>query len=187
MRSLLAALLLAGACGPKPAAPPPVLGIDMSDESVLPTPFTAEQIREAMPLGTRLQLRLSAGEVTVMTMHWEVLAADAETMTLLSHNELPDGKQAEPETHVHAWEDLRDHAAYKARQTTRRRHSMQTALGELEGWLYEVNAPGRIESIFFADALPGPPTWMEQTSADGATTLLEQVVRETASSAPSTP
>jgi hypothetical protein len=57
---------------------------------------------------------------------------------------------------------LQDHGAFPAVSSTRREERRQTALGEVDGWLYTVAdavAKTRTE-LFFANSLPGAPQTM---------------------------
>jgi len=192
--SAVVILALAGAaCGPardparSPAAVPagavatPVApSPDVERVEMLPTPFTAEQIRAEWVEGLRLTMRRWAliGE---RLERWRVVAADAEAVEIENATVDADGTVVgEPVTRRSTWNQLRDHASFSAAAATRSRVTRSTALGELEGWLYAVTGPdaGMTSEYFFADSLPGAPVEMTAWQDGQKVFELEQVDRE---------
>lgn len=127
-------------------------------EASLPTPYSAEQIRDAFVEGLEYVLEVTTPRGVVAT-RTRVLESSAESVLLeaqpLGENGEPDGEAAEQTAE---WTELRDHARFPAEVASRERATRETALGELEGWLYRAEAPdGSVSELFFADAYPGPP------------------------------
>ncbi len=194
MIAVLTIALAAAACGPArdsdtppavvapvgadatPVVPPPA---SLSDE-MLPTPFTAEQIRAEWVEGFRLTMRRwePAGE---KLERWRVVAADAEGVEIENATVDADGAVVgEPVTRRSSWTELRDHASFPAAVATRSRATRSTSLGELEGWLYAVAGPeaGMTSELFFADSLPGAPVQMTAWQDGRKVFELEQLDRE---------
>ncbi len=150
----------------------------------LPTPFTADQIRDAFPAGTVIVWQQErAGELT--HNRWTVAASDAQGMDLTVDDAF-DGDAATTRTARHPWIVLRDHALFPVHHATRTRTSISTLLsthGPMPAWRYDVEAPGApdasptLTTFWFADALPGPPVRMDTTRDGALVTRLQQVAR----------
>lgn len=165
--ALLALLALCG-CGAAPAPAPAVPAPSPAAETA-PRPFTAAEIRGAMPKGHVLRLRLeAAGKPTVVEV-WTVLEADAEGMTLGTRVHGEDGALlADQGAEVAKWAELVEHAAFPAAATVRTEGESETALGRLATLTYEVTKPGEdgvpvVSRFVFAKALPGPPVELTVT------------------------
>jgi hypothetical protein len=173
---VLTAALAVVACGPArapntpPAAAAPGVvdaapgapSADSEGAGILPTPFTAEQIRAEWVEGFRLTMRRWAPSGEALE-RWRVVAADAEGVEIEFAVVDADGVVAgEPAIRRSSWTELRDHASFPAAAATRSRVSRSTALGELEGWRYAVTGPeaGTTSEFFFAESLPGAPVQM---------------------------
>ncbi|MEM7048183.1 MAG: hypothetical protein AAF604_00925 [Acidobacteriota bacterium] len=150
----------------------------MLASETLPTPYTAEQIREAWVPGLVVVSRVEASGQTILT-RTEVIAADSEQVTLSAQQTDPDGNYLpEVAEHKASWTELRDHARFPADRAERRRQRRETPLGELDGWLYEVDhGDGSRGSFFFADDYPGSPVVFVQYHGKAATMLSEQIER----------
>jgi hypothetical protein len=191
--AVLTLALLAAACGPargpdtSPAAAAPIEAeattavplLDSEVDGMLPTPFTAEQIRAEWVEGFRLIMRRWAltGE---RLERWRVVAADAEGVAI--EHATVDAVGAvvgEPATRRSTWAELRDHASFSTAVATRSRVTRSTALGKLAGWLYSVAGPegGMTTEMFFADSLPGAPVHMTVWQEGEKVLELEQLER----------
>lgn len=137
---------------PAPAAP------------TLPTPYSAEQIREVWGVGLRLEQRTVEGEQRSGS-RMTVIASSAERVTVRVE---PVGGTGEPRELSATWPELRDHALFPAATSTRGRATCRSGLGDLPGWRYTTPAEdGGMLTMCFADATPGPPVEYE-TTRDGA-------------------
>ena len=138
-----------------------------------PTPYTADQIREANPPGTRLVFRLERHDGPVEFNVVEFVGGDAthagyavmESRTETeNHDPIGDVERSEA-----TWTELRDHAAFPAARTRRSRASVTVPAGRFDVWLYTVeNEPGRppaISRFCFALDRPGPPVLFETEQA----------------------
>ena len=143
-------------------ATPGTPSADSGEAGMLPTPFTAEQIRAEWVTGFRLTMRRwsQAGE---KLEQWRVVAADAEGVEIENAVVDTDGAVVgEPVTRRSSWSELRDHASFPAAVAARSRVTRPSPLGQLDGWLYAVSGPeaGMTSEFFFADSLPGAPVQM---------------------------
>jgi hypothetical protein len=139
----------------------------------LPTPFTAEQIRDAMPPGLELELRRAA-DGSELVERWRVVAADAEGVDIeFTALDASGNAAGPPRVSRSGWTELRDHASFPAAHATREETVRDTPLGKLDGWLYTVKDPegGTVTRYFFARSLPGAP--VEMTVTRGETVVVE--------------
>jgi len=150
--SLITQLWAAAALADAPAPPPPAL----------PTPYSAEQIRDAWQPGFQVEMRnLEAGVETRLRM--TVLSATPSAVTIRSQPLKASGEGSEPARESTAtWVELRDHALLPAASSTRERAECHSPLGTLPGWRYATTlANGDLLTMCFADATPGPPVEYE--------------------------
>lgn len=149
------------------------------DSTLLPTPFTADEIRDEWIEGMQLVIeRRSPSEERLE--RWTVLSAD-EDGAVIEYAEIDAFGivSGEPTVRRTSWQELRDHASFPADRASREWVVRRTALGDLDGWLYTVrdDDAGTITQFFFASDLPGAPVAMEMLE-DGTTLLaLEQLER----------
>lgn len=164
-------LILLLACGPKNTSAPTTSApstevaevAEVAAPASLPTPYTAEQIRDAMPVGTRVRFRVEAAGQPTVEKTMVVTAADESTGTFTSQTVDPasgavlkdEGPSAYP------WAELREHAAFPASQTERADAEIELPMGRYATWVYTVTDPaGPVTNYWFATALPGPPVQM---------------------------
>ena len=130
----------------------------LAAQETLPTSYSAEEIREAFRVGLEMKTHNwtpDGEEVSVSRVEsWSPEGVRINTHFVHSSGEILGEEQSFEST----WEELRDHALFYSSTATRERATQATAIGELEGWRYEVAGEGdqRME-FFFADSLPGPP------------------------------
>lgn len=175
MRTLTLTLLLA-ACGPK--APPPIASAPAAVQALAPEgptelleaqanavelapfPFTAEQIREGCPLGRSILLKVTlAGEVRWQRMTF--VEVDEEG-AVIEGVEWADGEEPGPvEAGRSSWVELRDHASFPADTTELVANKLvEVPLGSFSTSLYKTARDGKVDQLFFAAELPGPPVRM---------------------------
>ncbi len=154
--TLLASLLLAlpAAAEENPAA----AAEEERETEHLPTPYTAEQIRDSFQPGLHLVTRFTTPQGTVKRLttvsDWSEEGVALEDVALDSEGH-PTGDVSLVQA---TWEELRQHAQFAATEATRRRAKQRTALGELEGWLYVHHSKeGVTSTFFFPDEYPGSP------------------------------
>ena len=152
----------------------------VAEEEFLPTPYTAEQIRDAwvQEFEVTTRPRSAAGEVYSRT----TVEAWTEQGFAMSEITVDDqGRPAPGEEVAHytgTWEDLRDHAKFPVSTATRARADRDTPLGHLEGWLYRVQGAKGVTEYFFADDLPGPPVVYRREGEGLEGFVAEQVLRK---------
>ncbi len=171
--------------GPILASIAVLLGAPLAAET-LPTPYRAEQIRDAFQEGLEIVTKTWTPHGQSLSV-MRVKAADDEEMTfsnrLLDEAWRPVGHPTEGTS---SWIELRDHASFPAATARRERRTLFTALGRLEGWLYRVeSAEGDSTSLFFADDHPGPPVLYESREGDQVVSRAEQLRRHIAAHSPS--
>ncbi len=161
----LVAALSASAAEPAPAA-----------DATLPTPYTAEQIRDSYVLGLRVVTRFTTPQGVKLFVS-EVVEWSADGMSITDQPLDDDGAPVGDAMRVKTtWPEVRDHAKFPAGSARREREERQTPLGKAEGWVYRVTGDNGVESeYFFADAWPGPPIVYSQ-SRDGKQAFLAEMI-----------
>jgi hypothetical protein len=177
--TILLALLALAACGTEPASEAP--GPDPAAVAeTLAVPFTAEQIRDEWTPGLTIVFHFNFPD-RQQWQRWTVVAADADG-AMIEYQDLDAQGQpvAPPQRAPSRWDELRDHALFPAAEARRERVSHETVLGQLEGWLYEVDDPQTetVKKLFFADELPGAPVWMETRRGEEIQLTLNQIARQ---------
>lgn len=179
MRIALCSILMisVGACGSHPAEPAtPTESATPTEAKPAPVdsdyvaPFSAADLREGLPAGTELRLRVeTAGEPTVI-QHWVFTAADAEGCTIHSRILAEDGTLISDEGEgTSKWVELSQHGQFPAARTTRTASSIDVAAGHFDTWLFVMKPAepgGPIKRFHFAPSLPGPPVLMEVVNGD---------------------
>lgn len=160
----LAGAALADTPAPSPAA------------AMLPTPYTAEQIRDAWQPGFSVEMRTTeAGAESRSRM--TVLSATPEAGVVRSESFAASERASEPPNEFSAsWSALRDHALFEAAKAKRERAECRSQLGLMPGWRYIApQANGDTLTMCFADATPGPPAEYETLRAGKAISRTEHV------------
>lgn len=174
----LAPMLLACGGSLEPLPPAPTAA---KSEDHAPWPFTAEQIRDAMPVGTKLVYRMTPGGKDPYDEHWEVTAATPETGTIAARLVKPEtGELLEDQgAGTSTWTELRDHATFLKRATTITEATVTVPAGTYRTRRYTIRADdGSVRVYDFAPALPGPPVSLVVTKGE-ATTWQMSLVRRT--------
>ncbi len=172
------------ACGTDPSpvevnAPAPAPSAEPAP-AILEHPFTAEQIRDEWIPGLTLVMKTDSPEGGALE-RWTVVAAAAEGVEIRFQQIDAGGNPAgEPRVTRSGWAELRDHAKFPADRATREEVTRDTALGELEGWLYRVTdeAAGTVTEFFFATSLAGAPVEMRVTRDGQPVMALAQIERQ---------
>ncbi len=148
-------------------------------DDLLPYPFTAEQIRDAMPVGLVVMVENITSQGSAR-QQWTVLAAGAEGLTIEYVDLSADGEvSGEPVSQPATWIALRDHASFPSSLAHREEASRETALGKLDGWLYTVtdSKAGTVTELFFAKDYPGAPVHLTVTKGKEQLLLMQQLER----------
>jgi hypothetical protein len=127
-------------------------------KAIAPRPFTAEQIRDAMPAGAEIRYRWEKDGQPPTVSLWTVTASDAGACTIRSETFAEDGTPAaDAKSGTSRWTELMEHATFPADATTRTETAVEVPAGRFDAWLYEVRRAGKVERFYFAKSLPGPP------------------------------
>ena len=135
-------------------ADPHILG-----PGLLPTPFSADEIRAGCPAGRTIRIRIERdGEV----VGWRVNRwgeGDDEGATLHSQRFDAHGEPlAEPDVSRVTWADLQGHASFEAARTVRQPAVIDSPMGQLQGLHYQrTEDDGSISDFWFASSMPGMP------------------------------
>lgn len=178
------ALLLSAlaACHPRAAAPltaPAPPGVVTAE--LAPAPFTAEQLRQASPVGRMMRYHLTAGGAG-MTIEYRFIGSDAERATMRTIETPDGGTPGAPIEDSPAWADLAHHADSPAAATVIRDAEVTVPAGTFSCKEYVVTAVDggvtRITTSAFATAMPGPPVKMTVTANGVLETTLELIAYE---------
>lgn len=146
-----------------PMSDPHILG-----PGLLPTPFTADEIRDATGRGKTISIRIDLpdGSVAMRTNRFSETDAEGATLERWSTDAGTD-LSANRVT----WLELQQHAAFDAETTTLTNERIAIPLGELECLRYDT-ADG---TFWFSPAHPGMPV---QYESDGVRTTVVAIERE---------
>lgn len=172
-------LLFLLACGPRHSTPPAVEA-PIDAPATLPTPYTAEQIRAAMPVGTTLRLSLSGTGPAPVEQRWRVTAADEAGCTIASTIVDPQtgAVLVDEGEGTSAWTELRDHAAFPAAFTTTSTEDVDLPTGHIHALVYVVKPPdGPTRTFWFDPEHPGPPARMVVAAPEGGAPV-EMIILE---------
>lgn len=183
-------LVLLSACGGSPpaASSAPAPAPAPAGPKLAPRPFTADQIRDAMPAGTEIRFRLEEAGKPAVIMHWKVTASDAATMTLAATILGEDGSIVAPEqSETSRWDELVEHASFPADLTVRSEGSVEVPAGTFDSIDYVVtetkDGSTTVSTFKFARQLAGPPVLLS-VDKDGTNvrrmTLIERTTRPAA-------
>lgn len=143
-------------------SPAPIPAAVEAAVSVLPPPFSADRIRDGMPVGTTLRFQETGPPVTVT--QWEVVAHGPDEVSI-RFSPVVDGSVGQGAERGFTWKELESHAHFPP-GTTRERTSLEAMGHSFEAWRYTVVAEDEsVTRYTFADRLPGPPILVVTTRA----------------------
>lgn len=136
---------------------------------LLPTPFTAAEIRDATGAGKTIRMLVEGpGDSRVERVN-RFTECDAEGATLTRWRVGDDDTAVERSSGRVTWNELQAHAGFAADRTTVTDEVVELPLGEVECRRYDVtetpDAP--TETFWFALAFPGMPARYELSTPDG--------------------
>ena len=176
MRLLLWLVLSLPACQ-HPAAPAPAA----LAAATLPTPYTVDQLRRALPKGHVLRFQIHApADAPPMLRTWKVSAADPDGCTFRETVSGPDGQLVEGPTEARtSFEELRLHAAFPSANTKVEQGQQVTVpAGTYDVVRYTVTTATGDETYDFALALPGPPVRLLVREGGAEVLLMELYSRD---------
>ncbi|MBI5490215.1 MAG: hypothetical protein HY905_22965 [Deltaproteobacteria bacterium] len=182
---VLGALALT-ACPPPPAPPSGTADAAVPDESAdvaatgeagdAPTPYTAEQIRDASRPGRtyRYLVEIPGAPNAVREIRFEAVDVESATLRSTTTDEAGNVLQATEPMTV-AWEELRRHALFPQDAVELTEAEVTVPAGTFVCVVYTVTTAEGVEVYQFAKDLPGPPVrfW---TEAGGARTMTSTLV-----------
>lgn len=143
---------------------------------LLPTPFTADEIRQGCPDGRLIRLRIEADGQLVGFRTNRFSAGDADGATLESQRFAADGTETgPPEADRVTWRQLQAHAAFPAASTTRLAETIETPLGMNECLRYTRVDGDEVSTFWFARALPGMPIRFESEAGGRVTSRVTMI------------
>jgi hypothetical protein len=175
--SLVLSALLTAACATTSASAP-VPPATAASADVAPTPYTAEQIRQATPVGRTYEFRIeSPGKPAMRRVitFTRVAEGDAEmTATTLDGSGKPIG---EPKVTQVPWEELRKHAEFPKSAVTIDEQRVTVPIGTFDCIRYTVKEDaGEVTQYYFAKNMPGAPV-LFLTDKDGQRVMASTLVR----------
>jgi len=134
-------------------ADPHILG-----PGLLPTPFTADEIRQGCPDGRRIRLlvEIDGKDPFLRTNRFDAVDADGATIT--SRRLAMDGTPLAPaEADRTTWRQLQEHASFPADRTTITLDVIELPIGTLECLRYTRTDGATTSTFWFAKSAPGMP------------------------------
>jgi hypothetical protein len=138
---------------------------------LLPTPFSADEIRAGCPEGRTIRMRVEADGRFVGFRVNVFSRPDAEGATLESRQLDEDGNPAgAPRASRVTWRELQGHAAFEADRTSVESEVLDSPLGRLDCRHYTVTEPdGTVDDFWFAMSAPGMPIRYRSTAGGRVT------------------
>ena len=149
---------------------PHVLG-----EGLLPTPFSAEEIRVGCPAGRTLRLRVEPRGGAPYERLNRFVDCDAEGATIESWVVGPEGERVELSTDRSTWLDLQRHAAFPAATTRRREETLDLPVGRVDCLVYQRDSGARFA---FGRGFAGMPVRYEIPDGAGGVDITTMVADE---------
>jgi hypothetical protein len=144
-----------------PANAPPGIVVLTGDGVETKPLYTPEQLRKAMPVGSKIVYRYEEQGKPPTVEHWIVSAADAEAVTLDTRVFTPEGQHIEERPAIrYAWRMLATHTIFPSFATKITDGTVEVPAGTFTTKLYTVMAEdGAIQRFHFGD-VAGPPIQM---------------------------
>lgn len=140
-------------------------------DGLLPTPFTADEIREGCPEGRTIRLRVEPATGTSYERVNRFTDCDAEGATIESWVIGDQGEQVGLATSRSTWLDLQRHAAFPVEGTTVADDTLVLPFGTFGCRVYTRDGA----RFLFATALAGMPARYEIPDGQGGVTVTEIV------------
>jgi hypothetical protein len=136
-----------------PGADPHVLG-----PGLLPTPFTADEIRRGCPDGRFIRLLVEVDGQPPLHRTNRFRDGDAEGATLESQRLTLEGQPiGDVSADRTTWHRFQAHASFPGESTTRAAETIETPLGTLDCLRYTHVEGGNVSTFWFATSAPGMP------------------------------
>jgi len=153
---------------------------------LLPTPFTADEIRAGCPDGRLIRLLVEVDGQEPFHRTNRFVGGDVEGATLESQRLALDGRPlGEVDAARTTWYQLQAHASFPAATTTRAAETIETPLGTNECLRYTQTDGTTVSTFWFAKAAPGMPI-RYQAEESGRVTSRVTMIESSVPSGPST-
>jgi len=147
---------------------------------LLPTPFTADEIRAGCPDGRLIRLLVEADGQEPFLRTNRFVGGDAEGSTIESQRLTLDGAPlGEIEAARTTWRQLQAHASFPAETTTRIAETIETPLGSNDCLRYTLTEGATVSTFWFATSAPGMPIRYQAAESGRVTsrvTMIENVL-----------
>jgi hypothetical protein len=128
-----------------------------------PTPFTADEIRDAFVPGRIVRSRIVMAGADPVVRVRKHLRADADRGVYEMSTEGPDGTPIDPpEEAASTWLELQGHASMPIDATTIEHVRIDIPMGRFDGLLYTRVDGETVDRFWFASERPGAPVRIEQ-------------------------
>lgn len=145
------------------------------DPAALPTPFTADEIRDGTPAGRTLVVRVDVSGRPSSLRSTRFEDPDDEGATMVRTPLGTDGEPSEdPTAERVTWRRLQEHALFPAAGAVRERAALTHPLGDLECLRYTVTDEDAVDVYWFDLARPGMPVLVD--SRRGGTPVVTMTV-----------
>jgi hypothetical protein len=134
---------------------------------LLPTPFTAEDIRRGCPAGRRILVRVEKEGARPEFWTSYFLRCDDEGADIESGEATADGEPlGKPVVARSSWSELQRHAAFPADVSRVESRVLDSPFGPLECLVYSVGRGDTTSRFWFARRYPGMPVRYEDVDGD---------------------
>jgi hypothetical protein len=173
--ALAVALAVPLGCAAPRAADEGVAAERLLSPELLPTPFSADEIRAGNPPGTtRVYVVRRGADVALQRTTFLEHAGDQGGLARfeVSSRTLDGEPIGTPTEASSTWAELQAHASYPRAEATLASTICTTAAGRHEAWMYDWRQPARDgrpathHRVWFAKSMPGPPVLYERIVAD---------------------
>jgi hypothetical protein len=143
---------------------------------LLPTPFTAEEIRAGCPAGRTIRLRVESADAPDVVRVSRYVRVDTEGAEIEDTTWTPDGEPlGNAQAHWSTWRELQEHAGFPAAMTVVHDDELTLPLGVLACRLYTMTDGADVHRFWFAPAHPGMPVCY---STEESGTLVSRMTME---------
>lgn len=145
-----------------------------------PTPFSADEIRDATPVGHTVETVTEHDGAIVARQRTVFTEVDGERAVMVSTPIDESGEPVgAPRTGAAAWTELQAHASFPEATTTISDETIETPLGTVRCRRYDVRGGDHTNTFWFAPAHPGMPVRFTSSSEHGPTTTVVSISRST--------
>jgi len=136
-----------------------------------PTPYSAEQIRDASPKGRKIVFQVEMWGKPMLFRTMTFITSKPTEMAVENDTTGLDGKRVgTKQIIVGSWTDLQSHASFPSENTLITTATITVPAGSFDCWLYEVSTTkdgkSSVQKYWFAKNLPGPPVCLEESAQD---------------------